>query len=163
MAEIYIGENQIGGGGTPDLSGYYTKSEIDSSFADTYLVKISNASGYYCYVPRTMSDADRQLVLSKLNTNGGIVKTAYNTTNTKIGTNSNAEGYLCIAGGNYSHAEGTYTTASGNYSHAEGGSNTTASGTCSHAEGSDTTASGYASHAEGYHTKASGNYSHAEG
>lgn len=79
MAEIYIGNNQIGGG-TPDLSGYYTKSEIDSSFGETYLVKITNSAGYYCYVPRTMSDADRQYILSTLNKSGGVVKFAFPST-----------------------------------------------------------------------------------
>ena len=46
MAELYIGNNQIGGGSSADLSNYYNKSEIDSSFGETYLVKITNASGY---------------------------------------------------------------------------------------------------------------------
>ena len=148
------------GGGSADLSNYYNKSEIDSSFADTYLVKITNASGYYCYVPRTMSAADRQTVLSKLNTNGGIVKDAINSV--FVGKNSHQEGWNCKASGDTAHAEGYQTTASGKESHAEG-SFTTASGDYSHAEGSSTTASGDYSHAEGRSTTASANYSHAEG
>lgn len=120
MAELFLGNTQISaGGGTPDLSNYYNKSEIDSSFGETYLVKITNSAGYYCYVPRTMSDADRQIILSKLNTNGGIVKTA-SSTSAFIGNNSNSEGYNCQAINSYSHAEGSGTVASGEASHAEG-------------------------------------------
>lgn len=121
MAELYIGNNQIGGG-TPDLSGYYTKSEIDSSFGETYLVKISNASGYYCYVPRTMSDADRQIILSKLNANGAVVLTVPDgqALSNKIGSYSINTGYRTKASGLYSHAEGSYSEAKNWYSHAEG-------------------------------------------
>ena len=163
MAEIYIGNNQIGGGGSADLSNYYNKSEIDSSFADTYLVKITNSAGYYCYVPRTMSAADREYVLSKLDKNGGVVKFAYpSSTIAQIGNNSNSAGQYTRATGSYSHAEGSYTTASGPSSHAQG-SDTKASGNYSHAEGSYTTASGSSSHAEGYYTNAKQQYQHAEG
>jgi hypothetical protein len=153
MAELYIGENQIGGG-TTDLSNYYNKSEIDSSFGETYLVKITNSAGYYCYVPRTMSDADREKILSNLNTNGGIAKSA-SSNSAFIGNNSNAEGRECRATGNYSHAEGWSAKATGDYSHAEG-DNTIASGWTSHAEGWNTSASGQYSHAEGWSTYASG-------
>ena len=161
MGELYIGNNKIGGG-SADLSNYYTKSEIDSSFGETYLVKITNSAGYYCYVPRTMSDADKEKILSSLNTNGGIAKFA-SSISAFIGTYSNADGYYCTASGDFSHAEGRQTTASGRQSHAEG-DGTTASGISSHAEGNGTTASAtYGSHAEGSYTTASGNQSHAEG
>lgn len=105
-----------------DTSVYALKSEIDSSFADTYLVKITNASGYYCYVPRTMSANDRQTVLSKLNTNGAIVLTVPNNQalSNKIGSYSINTGYRTNASGLYSHAEGSYSESKNWYSHAEG-------------------------------------------
>ena len=146
-----------------DTSIYALKSEVDSSFGETYLVKITNSEGYYCYIPRTMSDADKEIVLSKLTKNGGIVKTVLsNSPNGFIGTNSNAEGSLCIASGNYSHAEGAISNATGYASHAEG-YDTTASGGQSHAEGRATSASGGFSHAEGYYTSAKELHQHAEG
>ena len=165
MAELFIGNTQISGssGGSADLSNYYNKSEIDSSFGETYLVKITNSAGYYCYVPRTMSDADRQYILSTLNKSGGVVKIAYPSNITaQIGTDSNSAGYYTRATGSYSHAEGSYTNASGPSSHAQG-NETTASGNYSHAEGNNTNASGSSSHAEGYFTNAKADYQHVEG
>ena len=67
---------------------------------------------------------------------------------TTIGANSHAEGYVTTASGDCSHAEGYDTNASGAYSHAEG-KTTVASGEYSHTEGYYSISSGYCSHAEG--------------
>ncbi len=95
---------------------------------------------------------------------------------TTVGLNSVALGYLVTASGNYSYAGGmtvrasgygSYayglsTTASGDYSYTRGMC-TTASKDYSSACGVNTKSSGYGSYACGLDTEASGDYSHAGG
>ncbi len=78
------------------------------------------------------------------------------------GKDSHAQGFSCLADGDYSYAAGLASHATGESSHAEG-YQTLASGKHSHSEGSLTAAYGYAAHAEGYYSVASNFYAHAEG
>ena len=191
MAELYIGNTQISGGGAVDTSNFYTKSEIDSSIENTCLVKITNATGQYYYVPRTMSDADKQAILSRSNSSSGAIifdnpennsdnifgkgaimlgnsyakgtkAFAYGYKTEAIGNYTHSEGYGSKAMYSAAHAEGYFTVASGAYSHTEGNT-TTAGGKNAHAEGEYTYAIGQSSHAEGIDTSALGYSSHAEG
>lgn len=100
------------------------------------------------------------------------------------GTNSVAQGSVCIADGEFSHAEGDHTKALFDYTHAEGGFtiagkqyshaegyNTSVGnvGTYGHAEGENTFVGSAGSHAEGYNNTVDyiddliASYSHAEG
>lgn len=167
-------------GNTPNMSGYYTKTEIDNfnfvtgsnlyenvySKTDSdnrYLREHQSLSNYY-----TKEEADAAIARMQASTgdnNGGFKIATNSSDNTKKGlynstanistTAKNTIGDAAVIGGHSCVASGSSSHAEGNYA--------TASGQYSHAEGNRTTASGGYSHAEGDWATASGFASHAEG
>ena len=183
--KVYVGgtsmddATELGAGGDIDLSGYYTKTEVDALIPDVgdFITEIPaeyvtetelNAKGYLTNESIGHGNLIGKTGSTQIDKNGIIYTISgaeiFNdyANNIASGDYSHAEGKTTTASGQHSHAEGWETVASGQDSHAEG-QITTASGFCSHTEGAHTIASGENSHAEGCYTTASGNYSHAEG
>ena len=157
--------------------------------SDVPFIRIQNSDGSkWCYVPPTMSDANRTTVLNNVKRNGAIVNEHYNMADRYYGSLSFGTG--CSTYGVNSAAFGRNTKADGQNSFAIGYSSNSNSGalaensfvqgdSCNvnlHSTGASALGrgcivgytSGYSgfgeySMAQGYNTKTYGSYSHAEG
>lgn len=167
---------------TVDLSGYYTKTQVDTKIAEAKLEGEGVDLSGYALKDHTHSqyltshqDISGKSDVGHKHTLSDITNySAPNLTNyaTKTYVQEQIDALEVTGAGGVGKADSntkaeifndyTNNVASADYAHAEG-KKTTASGRYSHAEGNETTASGDWSHAEGQNTKAEGVKSHAEG